>query len=222
MSWSWKAIRSNSSARARKSLSISPGDDAELPPRRLREPSAARAHDPGQRQDDPVDLQPRPNRTNRRTASDARSAPTRAWCFQRRSKATISKPGSEQLGKRRHALRRNQLCERRRRAGRRFSRCAVLVPFALAVIGRPRLGSLWGGSMQWILGVLHPSHSGCRTVFYRDGGRRIVGRVSGDAGDLVLPVVFPLVMAVGGALGVAGVPLPGVETGSPCPPSRLG
>jgi urease accessory protein len=29
----------------------------------------------------------------------------------------------------------------------------------------------------------------------------------------VLPVVFPLVMAVGGALGVLGMPLPGVETG---------
>jgi urease accessory protein len=29
----------------------------------------------------------------------------------------------------------------------------------------------------------------------------------------VLPVVFPLVMAFGGALGVAGVPLPGVELG---------
>ena len=29
----------------------------------------------------------------------------------------------------------------------------------------------------------------------------------------LLPVVFPLVMAVGGALGVAGVPLPGVEIG---------
>jgi urease accessory protein len=29
----------------------------------------------------------------------------------------------------------------------------------------------------------------------------------------VLPVVFPLVMAVGGALGVVGMPLPGVETG---------
>jgi urease accessory protein len=29
----------------------------------------------------------------------------------------------------------------------------------------------------------------------------------------VLPVVFPLVMAVGGVLGVAGVPLPGVEIG---------
>jgi urease accessory protein len=29
----------------------------------------------------------------------------------------------------------------------------------------------------------------------------------------LLPVVFPLVMAFGGALGVVGVPLPGVETG---------
>lgn len=29
----------------------------------------------------------------------------------------------------------------------------------------------------------------------------------------ILPIVFPLVMAVGGALGVAGVPLPAVETG---------
>jgi urease accessory protein len=29
----------------------------------------------------------------------------------------------------------------------------------------------------------------------------------------VLPVVFPLVMALGGALGVAGVPIPAIETG---------
>jgi urease accessory protein len=29
----------------------------------------------------------------------------------------------------------------------------------------------------------------------------------------ILPVVFPLVMAVGGALGVVGMPLPHVETG---------
>jgi urease accessory protein len=28
-----------------------------------------------------------------------------------------------------------------------------------------------------------------------------------------LPIVFPMVMAIGGALGVAGVPLPAVETG---------
>jgi urease accessory protein len=29
----------------------------------------------------------------------------------------------------------------------------------------------------------------------------------------ILPVVFPLVMALGGALGVAGVPIPMIETG---------
>jgi len=29
----------------------------------------------------------------------------------------------------------------------------------------------------------------------------------------VLPVAFPLVMALGGVIGVAGVPLPGIETG---------
>lgn len=29
----------------------------------------------------------------------------------------------------------------------------------------------------------------------------------------VLPIAFPLVMAVGGAFGVAGIPLPGIETG---------
>ncbi|MDA8752588.1 HupE/UreJ family protein [Halieaceae bacterium] len=29
----------------------------------------------------------------------------------------------------------------------------------------------------------------------------------------ILPVTFPLVMAIGGALGVAGIPLPGVEIG---------
>jgi urease accessory protein len=39
------------------------------------------------------------------------------------------------------------------------------------------------------------------------------GAFLGPPAIWVLPVVFPLVMALGGALGVAGVPLPGVETG---------
>ena len=29
----------------------------------------------------------------------------------------------------------------------------------------------------------------------------------------VLPVIFPMVMAVGGAIGILGIPLPGIETG---------
>jgi urease accessory protein len=39
------------------------------------------------------------------------------------------------------------------------------------------------------------------------------GAFLGPPAIWLLPVTFPLVMAVGGALGVAGVPLPGIETG---------
>jgi urease accessory protein len=39
------------------------------------------------------------------------------------------------------------------------------------------------------------------------------GAVLGQPAIWILPVTFPLVMAVGGALGVAGVQLPGVEIG---------
>ncbi|RLQ23070.1 Ni/Fe hydrogenase [Seongchinamella sediminis] len=39
------------------------------------------------------------------------------------------------------------------------------------------------------------------------------GAVLGQPAIWVLPVTFPLVMAIGGALGVAGVALPGVEIG---------
>ena len=39
------------------------------------------------------------------------------------------------------------------------------------------------------------------------------GAVLGQPAIWVLPVTFPLVMAIGGVLGVAGVPIPGVEIG---------
>ena len=39
------------------------------------------------------------------------------------------------------------------------------------------------------------------------------GAFLGQPAIWVLPVVFPLVMAIGGALGIIGVPLPAVETG---------
>lgn len=39
------------------------------------------------------------------------------------------------------------------------------------------------------------------------------GAFLGTPAIWILPVVFPLVMAVGGALGVLGVPIPAVETG---------
>jgi len=39
------------------------------------------------------------------------------------------------------------------------------------------------------------------------------GAFLGNPAIWVLPIVFPMVMAIGGALGVAGIPLPAVETG---------
>jgi urease accessory protein len=39
------------------------------------------------------------------------------------------------------------------------------------------------------------------------------GAFLGPPAIWLLPIVFPLVMALGGALGIAGVPLPAVETG---------
>ncbi len=39
------------------------------------------------------------------------------------------------------------------------------------------------------------------------------GAFLGRPAIYLLPVVFPLVMALGGALGIAGVPVPGVEAG---------
>jgi urease accessory protein len=39
------------------------------------------------------------------------------------------------------------------------------------------------------------------------------GAFLGQPAILILPVVFPLVMALGGALGIVGVPLPAVEAG---------
>jgi len=39
------------------------------------------------------------------------------------------------------------------------------------------------------------------------------GGLLGAPAIWLLPIVFPLVMAIGGAMGIAGVPLPGVEVG---------
>jgi urease accessory protein len=48
------------------------------------------------------------------------------------------------------------------------------------------------------------------------------GAFLGSPAMWVLPVVFPIVMAFGGALGIVGVPLPGVEAGIACSGIVLG
>jgi len=63
----------------------------------------------------------------------------------------------------------------------------------------------------FLTGFMHPVHGLDHVVAMVAVG--LWGAFLGAPAIWVLPVVFPLVMAVGGALGVAGVPLPGVEFG---------
>ena len=68
--------------------------------------------------------------------------------------------------------------------------------------------SLQGGFMS---GFLHPISGLDHVVAMVAVG--LWGAFLGKPAIWLLPVVFPLVMAFGGALGVAGVPIPYIETG---------
>lgn len=63
----------------------------------------------------------------------------------------------------------------------------------------------------FISGFLHPIFGWDHVVAMVAVG--LWGAFLGSPAIWVLPVVFPLVMAFGGALGVIGVPVPAVETG---------
>ena len=68
--------------------------------------------------------------------------------------------------------------------------------------------SLKGGFMS---GFLHPLSGLDHVIAMVAVG--LWGAFLGKPAIWVLPIVFPLVMALGGALGVAGVPIPYIETG---------
>lgn len=63
----------------------------------------------------------------------------------------------------------------------------------------------------FISGFIHPLSGPDHIVAMVAVG--LWGAFLGGQAMWTLPVVFPVVMALGGALGVVGVPLPGVETG---------
>lgn len=69
-------------------------------------------------------------------------------------------------------------------------------------------GGLAGGFYS---GFLHPILGWDHVVAMVAVG--LWGAFLGSPAIWVLPIVFPLVMAIGGALGVIGIPLPAVETG---------
>ena len=68
--------------------------------------------------------------------------------------------------------------------------------------------SLQGG---FITGFMHPISGLDHVVAMVAVG--LWGAFLGKPAIWILPIVFPLVMAFGGALGVAGIPIPYIETG---------
>jgi urease accessory protein len=89
----------------------------------------------------------------------------------------------------------------------RFATSFLLVVFA-ATPAFAHGGDLTGG---FIGGFAHPLFGPDHVVAMVAVG--LWGAFLGAPAIWVLPIVFPLVMAVGGVIGILGVPLPGVEIG---------
>lgn len=85
--------------------------------------------------------------------------------------------------------------------------CALLAALAAPAFAH----SVEGMGGGFVSGFLHPLLGWDHVAAMVAVG--LWGAVLGQPALWVLPVVFPLVMTVGGALGLLGVPLPGVEIG---------
>ena len=89
---------------------------------------------------------------------------------------------------------------------------AALVTLALLAVASPALahtGEAAAGG--FVTGFLHPIFGWDHVIAMVAVG--LWGAFLGAPAVWLLPVTFPLVMALGGMLGAAGVPLPGIETG---------
>jgi urease accessory protein len=85
-------------------------------------------------------------------------------------------------------------------------------PLLLGTVSTPALAHSENGvAIDFWGGFTHPIFGPDHVIAMVAVG--LWGAFLGAPAIWLLPVVFPLVMAVGGALGIAGVPLPGVETG---------
>ncbi|MEA2928936.1 MAG: urease accessory protein [Hyphomicrobiales bacterium] len=82
----------------------------------------------------------------------------------------------------------------------------------LALLAAPALAhSGEGGAGGFLSGFMHPVFGLDHVVAMLAVG--LWGVFLGPPALWLLPIVFPLVMAAGGVLGILGVPLPAVETG---------
>lgn len=92
----------------------------------------------------------------------------------------------------------------------RFKRCAVVVMLTLAA-GMASAHEGTGVAGGFASGFLHPILGWDHVIAMVAVG--LWGAFLGKPAIWILPIVFPLVMAFAGALGVMGVPVPAVETG---------
>lgn len=96
------------------------------------------------------------------------------------------------------------------RAGSPLASLALAIPLTLlAFAASAHTGE--GGGSSFVSGFWHPILGWDHVVAMVAVG--LWGAFLGAPAIWILPVVFPLVMAFGGALGVMGVPVPAVETG---------
>lgn len=87
----------------------------------------------------------------------------------------------------------------------------VLVVFLLLIPSVASAHQETGGIGGFVSGFLHPINGLDHIVAMVAVG--LWGAYLGAPAMWLLPVIFPMVMAFGGALGILGVPLPGTETG---------
>ncbi len=91
-----------------------------------------------------------------------------------------------------------------------MARTTIIVLFIVCAVS-PSLAHTGGVAGGFVGGLSHP-------VFGLDHVAAMVavglwGAFLGAPAIVILPIVFPLVMALGGVFGILGVPLPGVEIG---------
>ena len=88
----------------------------------------------------------------------------------------------------------------------------LLLFAALSSLAMPALAHTGEGVTGGFLsGLAHPVFGWDHVVAMVAVG--LWGAVLGSPAIWILPITFPLVMAVGAALGIAGIPIPSVETG---------
>ena len=83
--------------------------------------------------------------------------------------------------------------------------------FAALLLATPALAHTGEGTGGFLAGLAHPVFGPDHVVAMIAVG--LWGAFLGQPAIFLLPIVFPLVMAFGGVLGILGAPLPAVETG---------